>query len=79
MDIFEIDLVKEEILEIKDDIEKLIYSKTRRMDFNIGVVLHFISKKAREFGKVGYLGSGADEIFSDTINILIRKIIVKKI
>ncbi|KAK6089622.1 hypothetical protein P3W45_001388 [Vairimorpha bombi] len=59
----EIDLVKEDILEIKDEIEKLIYPKTSRMDFNIGVVLHYTSKKAREFGKVGYLGSGADEIF----------------
>jgi asparagine synthetase B (glutamine-hydrolysing) len=44
-------------------IKKLIYPKEKHIDLNIGSCLYFGSSKAKEFSKVVFLGSGADEVF----------------
>ncbi|EQB61999.1 putative asparagine synthetase [Vairimorpha apis BRL 01] len=47
----------------KEKIYDLIYPKSNNMDFNIRTVLYFTAKTARSYSKVGFLGSGADELF----------------
>ncbi|KAM0679893.1 hypothetical protein COBT_004171, partial [Conglomerata obtusa] len=54
---------EEDVLRYKNHIQKLIYPKKSLMDFNIGACLFFGAKKAREFGKVVFVGCGADELF----------------
>lgn len=53
----------ESIKNTKEKIYDLIYPKSNNMDFNIGTVLYFTAKTARSYSKVGFLGSGADELF----------------
>ncbi|AFN82846.1 asparagine synthetase-like protein [Encephalitozoon romaleae SJ-2008] len=53
----------EEVRAFKEHIYKLIHPKCGRMDFNIGATLFFTARESRKYSKIGYLGSGADEMF----------------
>ncbi|GFR20063.1 asparagine synthetase domain-containing protein CG17486 [Trichonephila clavata] len=56
-------LCTEQIVKDKEIISNLISPKKGKMDFNLGVILFYSSKCASKFGKISYLGSGADELF----------------
>lgn len=53
----------DEIKKHKSRIEYLMLPKNGRMDFNIACVLYLTAMCASKYGKVVYLGSGADEVF----------------
>ncbi|KAI5169572.1 hypothetical protein PAEPH01_0824 [Pancytospora epiphaga] len=61
--LIENDLYEDEIKMHRDRINLLISPKTTQMHSNIGAVLYFTGKTARNYGKTLYLGSGADEVF----------------
>lgn len=53
----------EEVRAFKEHIYKLIHPKSGHMDFNIGATLFFTARESRKYSRIGYLGSGADEMF----------------
>ncbi|KAG5859893.1 asparagine synthase [Encephalitozoon hellem] len=57
------DVKMEEVRASKEHIRKLIHPKSGHMDFNIGATLFFTARESRKYSKIGYLGSGADEMF----------------
>ncbi|KMV66287.1 asparagine synthase [Encephalitozoon cuniculi EcunIII-L] len=57
------DVTIEEVRAAKEHIYRLIYPKSGPMDFNIGATLFFTARESRKYGRVAYLGSGADEMF----------------